>query len=643
MMKSLQRLVLCLAIVFQLSPAATLAIIPADQHAIDNDTTKYDPSYCSTTSSNPSSVSGDQVIRFLQALAEQESGGDPTQPGSAGSARGKYQYIDTTWQNNSQAYYPPAHAYPMANLAPENMQDAVAYIEYSLKFKELNNDLFKLAVSHFWPVANQDPSQLDIYPPSNNITPRQYANALIAKIKAGKGSEITVDPGSAPEFDKYAQKAGITLGGTSTASTPQSDTSGCQSDPCVDTGANDSGTVVLDPGHGPSKTTVDDATGLTMQETDNQPEGHDVWEVSQKIKNKLESDGYKVILTKKTENDDITFRGRANIANQNNAAIAVSIHTDGTQSYSSFQEVWPQEVGQYRQETQSGGRKTYFNNDGLAKTSKQYAQDILDARKVAAGVDVSLGHFNRNDVPSPGTISMVQLFSKIPWIYNEIGSGPGNIGLTTSQKDKYAEGLINGIEKAVKPGSSGSAATTACATGNNAAIVQTAIKYAWADGVHGHPQKPIYHAAVLKSIAEHRYVGGIVTPGNDCGGFVTIVMQNSGADPDYNGGTDPTKWGNTYGQMAYAKSHTEKFQQVSDIVGHPVNNTADLQPGDIAIVAPTSTEGHTYIYVGPQSDHPNFHGDSASASIPDRSPNADGFQAFGHGQRYTWFRLKASQ
>lgn len=155
------------------------------------------------------SISGSDLENFLKALAYQESGGDPKQPGSAGGARGKYQYIDSTWQARF-SLYGPAGDYPQANLAPEPIQDAVAYLEYAQKFKELKNDLFKLAVSHFYPAANTNPSLLDVVPPSNVITPREYAQKLMSSIKhGGEWESIPLKYASAPGFDKWAKRAGV--------------------------------------------------------------------------------------------------------------------------------------------------------------------------------------------------------------------------------------------------------------------------------------------------------------------------------------------------------------------------------------------------------------------------------------------------
>src|SRR5690606_2328989 len=98
--------------------------------------------------------SGGSLERYLQVLASNESGGNPTAANPAGGAYGKYQYIQSTWQSVASTYYPPATQFATANLAPEEVQDAVAYLEYSVKFKTFNGDVFKMAVSHYYPAAN---------------------------------------------------------------------------------------------------------------------------------------------------------------------------------------------------------------------------------------------------------------------------------------------------------------------------------------------------------------------------------------------------------------------------------------------------------------------------------------------------------
>jgi hypothetical protein len=174
----------------------------------------------------------------------------------------------------------------------------------------------------------------------------------------------------------------------------------------------------------------------------------------------------------------------------------------------------------------------------------------------------------------------------------------------------------------------------ACGTqGANGAVlgnvVQTAINYAWPD--YHEPNyfemKPAYKAAIDKAIKNNEYVGGLNHPGIDCGGFVTRVMRDSGADPSYNSAN-----GNTDAQFSYLNAHPEKYLKLGTL-----KSTKSLQPGDIAI-----NHGHTYIYVG---DQPNFHGNAASASVSFsgfswRAPMASTTYFSDSNGSFTWFRLK---
>src|SRR6266702_2597158 len=98
-----------------------------------NDINYYDPR--GNNACGGTTTGGDTITRFLQSLAEQESGGNIHAVSGTG-ARGKYQYIDSTWVAHAALYYPPASKYSNALDAPEEYQDAVAYIEYSAKFKQ---------------------------------------------------------------------------------------------------------------------------------------------------------------------------------------------------------------------------------------------------------------------------------------------------------------------------------------------------------------------------------------------------------------------------------------------------------------------------------------------------------------------------
>lgn len=159
-------------------------------------------------------------------------------------------------------------------------------------------------------------------------------------------------------------------------------------------------------------------------------------------------------------------------------------------------------------------------------------------------------------------------------------------------------------------------------------LMQTVVKYAWPE-YHKAPyfiMKPEYQTAVQAAQKRGDYVGGGIHPGIDCGGFVTLVMHDSGVDPDYN------KYkSNVVAQRRWMNDHPERYEKKTDIT-----NPSQLQPGDIFI---NSDASHTYMFVG---SIPNFKGNAASASFSTtgaswRTPMAS--PAYGFSDA-TWYRLK---
>jgi hypothetical protein len=139
---------------------------------------------------------------------------------------------------------------------------------------------------------------------------------------------------------------------------------------------------------------------------------------------------------------------------------------------------------------------------------------------------------------------------------------------------------------------------------------------------------PEYANAVTTSISEGRYVGGSINgiPGIDCGGFVTILTQNSGLATDYN----DTK-GDTDTQEAWVKSHNWTLLNSNSSTAV---DTSILQAGDIAF-----SSGHTFIYVG---EIDGFDSNIASASYGQSSARAPmaGHESlvFGNGVTVRWYR-----
>ena len=150
--------------------------------------------------------------------------------------------------------------------------------------------------------------------------------------------------------------------------------------------------------------------------------------------------------------------------------------------------------------------------------------------------------------------------------------------------------------------SSNNASCTAAGSGD---LIATLLEYA-------HPQyhpnnydtpvpppKPAYLEVATKIEGEGRFVGGgtaeIGIPGIDCGGFVSILLTQSGFEPDYNYGLDWDRGASNQngagdssgGQLGWAQRHWKYLGNGGQI------NTSDLRPGDVAF-----SNGHTFLFVG---------------------------------------------
>ena len=214
--------------------------------------------------------------------------------------------------------------------------------------------------------------------------------------------------------------------------------------------------IVIDPGHSPVIKSVD-PSGLVDSDYENEPEMRDMFAVAQLVKTKLEADGYRVVMTKNSANDRVSLGQRAAIANNAHAALALSLHDQaGANGGIAFAKgnnmVYYQSVGGYRA-TPSGTRIT-FTDVALAATSKRYGQIFQAKRTAVEGHAVRLLDGSGYDLASrglpAGDMWMVQLLAKVPWIYNEAGgNSPGLAGLSSADMNRYAAGLVAGVEACV--------------------------------------------------------------------------------------------------------------------------------------------------------------------------------------------------
>lgn len=153
----------------------------------------------------------------------------------------------------------------------------------------------------------------------------------------------------------------------------------------------------------------------------------------------------------------------------------------------------------------------------------------------------------------------------------------------------------------------------------NGKIQPWALKYAWPDfkGSGFTEQKPEYKEAVARASKAGKYIGG--SGGNDCGGFVTTLVHDSGFDKNYNAGN-----GYTVIQEQWLEKNWRRLSEAEE------KDPSKRVEGDVAINA-----NHTYIYVG---KFPGFNSEIASASLPDRSPMAG--QEGVVDPSFRWYRRK---
>jgi N-acetylmuramoyl-L-alanine amidase len=215
--------------------------------------------------------------------------------------------------------------------------------------------------------------------------------------------------------------------------------------------------IVIDPGHAPTINHVDAATGLNDSDYENEPEMRDVFAVAELVRMELTAAGYRVVMTKKDVEDRVSLGQRAAIANAAHAALALSIHDQaGGNGGIGFEQgnniVYYQAVGDYRQTP--GGTRIEFTDRALAATSAKYGKEFQSARQAAQGVPVALQSDTGYDLGSrglaTGDIWIVQLLSKVPWIYNEAGgNSPGMSGLDAADQRRYAAGLVAAVQRCV--------------------------------------------------------------------------------------------------------------------------------------------------------------------------------------------------
>lgn len=215
--------------------------------------------------------------------------------------------------------------------------------------------------------------------------------------------------------------------------------------------------IVIDPGHSRIVHAVDKRTGLVVSDYENEPEMRDMFAVAQLVAKTLRRDGYRVVLTKTSLRQKRSLAQRAAIANRAHAALALSIHDQaGRNGGIGFRRgnniVYYQSVGGWR--ATPSGRKVVFRDKAVARTSKKYGHLFAVERQRVQGTAVrvqrNVGYNLGSRGLAPGNMWIVQLLSRVPWIYNEAGgNSAGRVGLNARDRRTYANSLVAAVRRCV--------------------------------------------------------------------------------------------------------------------------------------------------------------------------------------------------
>ena len=202
-------------------------------------------------------------------------------------------------------------------------------------------------------------------------------------------------------------------------------------------------TIVIDPGHqtkgdtskepigpGATETKYKVTTGATGTYT-KQKESELVLKVSLKLEEELKKQGYKVIMTRTTNNVNISNSERAKIANDANADAFIRIHADSydNSSVNGISTLCQTSKNQY--------------NGNLAEKSYKLSKALLDNMVQITGA-------KSRGVTRTDTMSGIN-WSKVPVSIIEMGflsnEKEDKLLATSEYQEKIVAGIVNGINE----------------------------------------------------------------------------------------------------------------------------------------------------------------------------------------------------
>ena len=192
--------------------------------------------------------------------------------------------------------------------------------------------------------------------------------------------------------------------------------------------------VCIDPGHstgGPSSI-IDPATGLDV--ADNRGEPGEIsanWELAQKVKARLERDGFKVRLTKKSVDSSVDLRKRAEIGNT--CSLMVRLHCDVA-----MQAIFHPAAGRFK----AHGVRRVNVDPVVARASNELALAMFPfLEKVGIrSVREEMG----GNTDNRGTAYVVSVLSRVPIVLIE--NDPGMVINNPSGQDQVADAIARGIQ-----------------------------------------------------------------------------------------------------------------------------------------------------------------------------------------------------
>lgn len=200
---------------------------------------------------------------------------------------------------------------------------------------------------------------------------------------------------------------------------------------CIDPGHQSSGNYSHEPiGPGSSSTKPKVSSGTRGVKT-GKPEYVLVLEISNILKEKLESRGYKVIMTRDSHDVDISNKERADIANNSQSDLFLRIHADGSENknVTGISTLYPSPKNQYVSH--------------LSKDSERIARLLVDEMSQITGAK------NRGIIPRDDMSGIN--WSKVPVVIIENGfmTNPDeDVKLSSREyQEKLAEGMVIAIDK----------------------------------------------------------------------------------------------------------------------------------------------------------------------------------------------------